>query len=200
MLIQTLIVASALIAGPQAQTPPRATPETPRPVQDPATPTAEKPHTDHAAGATGADAAFVKKAADGGMAEVALAKLAQEKASNADVKSFAAKLEKDHTAANDELKEVASKKNITLPASPSKNHQALHDKLAKLSGAEFDKAYVSAMLEDHQKDVREFARVSSASGDADVKAFATKTLPTLKDHLKQVQDLSKSIGAKKPTS
>jgi len=113
---------------------------------------------------------------------------------------FAAKLEKDHTAANDELKEVASKKNITLPASPSKNHQALHDKLAKLSGAEFDKAYVSAMLEDHQKDVREFARVSSASGDADVKAFATKTLPTLKDHLKQVQDLSKSIGAKKPTS
>jgi len=200
MLIQTLIVASALIAGPQAQTPPRATPETPRPVQDPATPTAEKPHTDHAAGATDADAAFVKKAADGGMAEVALAKLAQEKASNADVKSFAATLEKDHTAANDELKEVASKKNITLPASPSKNHQALHDKLAKLSGAEFDKAYVSAMLEDHQKDVREFARVSSASGDADVKAFATKTLPTLKDHLKQVQDLSKSIGAKKPTS
>ena len=200
MLIQTLIVASALIAGPQAQTPPRATPETPRPVQDPATRTAEKPHTDHAAGATDADAAFVKKAADGGMAEVALAKLAQEKASNADVKSFAATLEKDHTAANDELKEVASKKNITLPASPSKNHQALHDKLAKLSGAEFDKAYVSAMLEDHQKDVREFARVSSASGDADVKAFATKTLPTLKDHLKQVQDLSKSIGAKKPTS
>jgi len=56
------------------------------------------------------------------------------------------------------------------------------------------------MLEDHQKDVREFARVSSASGDADVKAFATKTLPTLKDHLKQVQDLSKSMGAKKPTS
>ena len=200
MLIQTLIVASALIAGPQAQTPPRATPETPRPVQDPATRTAEKPHTDHAAGATGADAAFVKKAADGGMAEVALAKLAQEKASNADVKSFAATLEKDHTAANDELKEVASKKNITLPASPSKNHQALHDKLAKLSGAEFDKAYVSAMLEDHQKDVREFARVSSASGDADVKAFATKTLPTLKDHLKHVQDLSKSMGAKKPTS
>jgi putative membrane protein len=56
------------------------------------------------------------------------------------VKSFAAKLEKDHTQANDELKEVASKKSITLPAAPSKNHQALHDKLAKLSGAEFDKA------------------------------------------------------------
>ena len=199
MFIQSLIVASAIMAGQQPQTPPRATPETPPPAPAPATGTSQA-HTDHAAGATGADATFVKKAADGGMAEVALAKLAQEKASNADVKSFAATLEKDHTAANDELKEVASKKNITLPASPSKNHQALHDKLAKLSGAEFDKAYVSAMLEDHQKDVREFARVSSASGDADVKAFATKTLPTLKDHLKQVQDLSKSMGAKKPTS
>ena len=200
MLIQTLIVTSALVAGPQAQTPPRATPETPRPTQAPATPTTAKPHTDHAAGASGADAAFVKKAADGGMAEVALAKLAQEKASSSDVKSYAAKLEKDHTQANDELKEVAGKKNITLPTAPSAKHQAMHDKLAKLSGAEFDKAYVAAMLEDHQKDVREFARVSSGSGDADVKAFATKTLPTLKDHLQQVQDLSKTMGGKKPTS
>ena len=92
------------------------------------------------------------------MAEVALAKLAQEKASNADVKSFAAKLEKDHSQANDDLKEVASKKNITLASAPSKSHQALHDKLAKLSGAEFDKAYVAAMLESHQKGVRNFSR------------------------------------------
>jgi len=117
------------------------------------------------------------------------------------VKSFAAKLEKDHTKANDELKEVASKKGITLPAAPSKNHQAMHDRLAKLSGAEFDKAYVTAMLDDHQKDVREFQRVASGSGDADVKAFASKTLPTLKDHLQQVQDLAKNMGGvKKPTS
>ena len=149
---------------------------------------------------TGADATFVKKAADGGMAEVALAKLAQEKASNADVKSFAAKLEKDHSQVNDDLKEVASKKNITLASAPSKSHQALHDKLAKLSGAEFDKAYVSAMLEGHQKGVRDFSPVASGNGDADVKAFASKTLPALKEHLQQAQDLSKNIGAKKPTS
>jgi putative membrane protein len=199
MFIQTLIVTSALIAAPQAQ-PPRATPETRPPAQDPATHTAAQPHTEHATGTSGADATFVKKAADGGMAEVSLAKLAQEKASSSDVKSFAAKLEKDHTQANDELKEVASKKNITLPTAPSKTHQAMHDRLAKLSGAEFDKAYVSAMLDDHQKDVREFSRVASGSGDADVKAFASKTLPTLKDHLQQVQELSKSMGVKKPTS
>ena len=200
MFIQSLIVASAIMAGQQPQTPPRATPATPPPAPAPATGTSQA-HTDHAAGATGADATFVKKAADGGMAEVSLAKLAQEKASSADVKSFAAKLEKDHTKANDELKEVASKKGITLPAAPSKNHQAMHDRLAKLSGAEFDKAYVTAMLDDHQKDVREFQRVASGSGDADVKAFASKTLPTLKDHLQQVQDLAKNMGGvKKPTS
>jgi putative membrane protein len=200
MFIQTLIVTSALVAGQQPQTPPRATPETRPPAQAPATGTSQA-HTDHAAGATGADATFVKKAADGGMAEVSLAKLAQEKASSSDVKSFAAKLEKDHTKANDELKEVASKKGITLPTEPSKNHQAMHDRLSKLSGAEFDKAYVTAMLDDHQKDVREFQRVASGSGDPDVKAFASKTLPTLKDHLQQVQELSKNMGgAKKQTS
>jgi putative membrane protein len=199
MFIQTLIVTSAIVAGPQAQTAPPAAPETRPPAQDPATRTADTPQSAQA-GATGADATFVKKAAEGGMAEVALAKLAQEKASNADVKSFASKLEKDHSQANDDLKQVASKKSITLPAEPAKNHKTLHDKLAKLSGAEFDKAYVAAMLEDHQKDVREFSRVASGNGDADVKAFASKTLPTLKDHLQHVQDLSKTIGAKKPTS
>ncbi len=200
MFIQTLIVTSAILAAPQAQTPPRAVPETPAPAQDPASRTAAKPHADHAAAVSGADAIFVKKAADGGMAEVALAKLAQEKASNADVKSFAGKLEKDHSKVNDELKELASKKDITLAPAPSKNHQATHDKLAKLSGAEFDKAYVAAMLESHQKGVREFSQVSSGSGDADVKAFASKTLPTLKEHLQDVQELSKNLGVKKPTS
>jgi len=198
MFIQTLIVTSAIIAA-QAP-PPRAVPETPPPAQDPATRTAPQPHPEHAAGVSGGDATFVKKAADGGMAEVSLAKLAQEKASSADVKSFAAKLEKDHSQANDELKELASKKSITLPTAPSKSHQATHDRLAKLSGAEFDKAYVTTMLDDHQKDVREFQRVASGAGDADVKAFASKTLPTLKDHLQQVQELSKTMGVKKPTS
>ena len=199
MFIQSLIISSAIVAAPQAQTPPRSTPDTPpsSAAQD-ATRPAAKAHGEH--GAAGADAAFVKKAADGGMAEVAMAKLAQEKAESAEVKAFAAKLEKDHTQANDELKQVASGKQITLPTAPSKMHQAKHDKLAKLSGAAFDKAYVAAMIEDHQRDVKEFQREASSGTDSDVKAFAAKTLPTLKDHLQQVQDLSKTTGAKKPTS
>jgi putative membrane protein len=198
MFIQTLILTSALAAAPQAPTAPRPAPETPPPAgQAPAG--AQKAHAEHGTLAA-ADATFVKKAADGGMAEVALAKLAQQKAASEEVKSFAAKLEKDHTQANDDLKQLASQKNITLPDAPSKMHQAQHDKLAALSGAAFDKAYVAAMLGDHQKDVREFSRVSTSSADADLKAFAAKTLPTLKDHLQQVQELSKTVGGKKPTS
>jgi putative membrane protein len=200
MFIQTLILTSALAAAPQAPTtPPRATPETPRPAGQAPETGAAKAHAEHG-GLAAAEATFVKKAADGGMAEVALAKLAQQKAASEEVKAFAAKLEKDHTQANDDLKQLASQKNVTLPSAPSKMHQALQDKLAALSGAAFDKAYVAAMLDDHQKDVREFSRVSTSSADADVKAFAAKTLPTLKDHLQQVQELSKTVGGKKPTS
>jgi putative membrane protein len=79
-------------------------------------------------------------------------------------------------------------------------HQAQQDKLSQLSGAEFDRAYVAAMVEEHQKDVRDFSRQASSGADADVKAFAAKTLPTLKQHLQHVQDLSKTVGAKKTTS
>ncbi len=199
MIIQTLIISSALIAATQAQTPPRATPETPAP------PTAHAPapktdaaHKDHAAGLPAADAMFVKKAADGGMTEVAIGKLAQDKAENADVKSFAAKLVTDHSQANTDLRSLAASKNLTLVE--AKSHGLVYAKLEKLSGAAFDRAFVAAMVDDHQKDVRAFEKVAKGSGDADVKAFAAKTLPTLKEHLTQVQDLSKTIGAKKPTS
>jgi putative membrane protein len=199
MFIHTLILSSAIVAAPQAQTPPRTTPETPPAGQQaPAPRGADKGHAEHGAAAS-ADAAFVKKAADGGMAEVKMAQLAKEKAEHADVKAFAERLERDHTQANTELKALASSKQITLPDAPSPAHQAKHDKLAKLSGAEFDRAFVAAMLEDHQKDVREFSREASNGKDAEVKAFAAKTLPTLKEHLQQVQSLSKTVG-KKPTS
>ena len=197
MFIETLILTSALSAAPQ--TPPRPAESAPATGQTPATGASDKAHGQHGALAAN-DAAFMKKAADGGLAEVAHAKLAQEKASSAEVKAYAAKLEKDHTQANTELKQVATQKNVTLPDQPSKMHQAMHDKLAKLSGAEFDKAYVAAMLEDHQKDVKEFSRAAASSADADVKAFAAKTLPTLKDHLQQVQQLAKTVGTKKTTS
>jgi putative membrane protein len=193
MFIESLILTSAIIAAPQATPPPRATPETPPPppIQEPAGRTA-------AAAVPAADVAFVKKAAAGGMTEVAVAKLGQEKAEHADVKAFAAKLESDHSAANRDLTELAGNKHITL-AEP-KGHGPVYAKLEKLSGAAFDKAFVTAMVDDHIKDVKAFEKVANGSGDSDIKAFAAKTLPTLKDHLQKVQELAKTIGAKKATS
>ena len=189
MLMPTLLVGAALVATPGLQAPP--SPPAKPPVDAPSKPAA---HAMHADGLAAADSTFMKKAADGGLTEVSLAKLAQTKAANADVKSFAEKLERDHSKANDELKQLADQKKVTLPSAPSKLHADKEAKLSKLSGAAFDRAYVAAMLDDHRKDVAEFERVSMHAADSDLKAWAAKTLPTLKDHLQQVQLLSKTVG------
>lgn len=132
---------------------------------------------------------FMMKAAQGGMAEVELGKLAASKAQSADVKSFGQKMVTDHSKANDELKAVAAKKSVTLPTDVNAEQKAEMDKLSKLSGAEFDKEYVKMMVEDHEKDVADFEKESSSGADADVKAFATKTLPTLKSHLEMIKGI-----------
>jgi len=121
------------------------------------------------------------------MAEVELGRMASTKAQNAEVKKFAQMMVTDHSKANDELKSLASKKNITLPTSPTGEHQSVVQELQGKSGAEFDKAYIDDMLEDHEKDVAEFEKQSQSNPDADVKAFAAKTLPTLRKHLEAVR-------------
>ena len=130
---------------------------------------------------------FLTEAASGGLAEVELGTMASTKAQNAEVKKFAQMMVTDHSKANDELKSLASKKNITLPTSPTGEHQSVIQELQGKSGAEFDKAYIDNMLEDHEKDVAEFEKQSQNNPDADVKAFAAKTLPTLKKHLETVR-------------
>jgi len=140
---------------------------------------------------TSADQKFVKEAADGGMAEVELGQLAVEKASNDDVKKFGQRMVDDHGKANDKLKEIASSKGIDLPAEPSAKHKATKERLSKLSGAEFDRAYMADMLKDHKTDIAMFNRESASGRDPDVKSFASDTLPTLKDHLKQAESVGK---------
>src|SRR4051812_7632270 len=142
----------------------------------------------------GGDHMFVTKAAQGGMAEVELGKLASDKASNDQVKQFGQKMVDDHGKANDELKSIAQKKNITLPTDLSTKDKALKDRLSKLSGPAFDRAYMQAMLKDHRTDVNEFRMESQPGSDPDVKAFASKTLPTLESHLKLAQDDGKALG------
>lgn len=143
---------------------------------------------------TNPDQKFVMDAAKGGMAEVELGKLATEKASSAEVKSFGQRMVDDHTKASDELKTLAQSKNITLPTEIDAKEKALRDRLAKLSGEAFDRAYMTAMLDDHRKDANEFRMESRAGKDPEVKAWAAKTLPTLQEHLKMAQDANKTVG------
>ncbi len=142
-----------------------------------------------------ADTAFAKEAAIGGMAEVELGNLAKEKASSNDVKQFGDRMVTDHSKANDELKQWAQQKNVTLPTTLDAKHKATRDRLAKLSGDAFDKAYMHDMVTDHQKDVAAFKRESTSGKDADLKAWAAKTLPTLQEHLKLAQDTATKVGA-----
>jgi putative membrane protein len=134
---------------------------------------------------------FWTTAAQGGMAEVELGKLALQKSQNADVKKFAQMMITDHTKANDELKALAAKKSIVLPTDIG-DHKETVDDLSKLSGAEFDKEYVEAMVDDHEEDV-DFFEDKSDNSDADIKAFTTKTLPTLKKHLEAIKAIQSKM-------
>jgi putative membrane protein len=139
------------------------------------------------------DKKFLNDAAVGGMTEVELGKLAVQKASNDAVKQFGQKMVDDHTAANNNLKDVAGKESVNVPDSLDSKHQARIDKLSKLSGEQFDKAYVKDQLKDHETDVRDFQTEAQNGTDPGIKTFAAKTLPTLQQHLAMVKDLNKSM-------
>lgn len=140
------------------------------------------------------DAAFYKSAAEGGMAEVQLGTLAQQKSSNPSVKEFGAMMVKDHSAANEKLKALAESKNVKLPSSPSMGQMATKTKLEVLSGNTFDKSYIKGMIEDHEEDIKEFKKEAAAGQDPDAKAYAAATLPTLQAHLKKIQSIAAEAG------
>jgi putative membrane protein len=158
--------------------------------------------TSPAGGATqqSADHQFVMEAARGGMAEVELGKLASDKAQSEQVKQFGQRMAQDHAKANDELKSLAQQKNITIPSTLDAKDKAAVDRLSKLSGAQFDRAYMQDMLQDHRKDVNEFRKESQSGKDPDVKAWAAKTLSTLEEHLRLAQSTSGAVGTSGSTS
>jgi putative membrane protein len=135
---------------------------------------------------TSDDSDFMNEAAVGGMAEVDLGKLAASKASNAEVKKFGQLMVEDHTKANNELKALAAKKGVKLPTETDAEHKSTMDDLKGRSGADFDKEYVENMYEDHKEDVAAFEDEAQNASDPDVRAFASKTLPTLKKHLDMI--------------
>lgn len=136
---------------------------------------------------------FMTKAAAGGIAEVEMGKLAQAKATDEQVKQFGARMEADHSTANAELKSIAASKNVELPQSAPKKEMAMMDKMKAMSGAEFDRAYMSHMVSDHKKDIALYEKEANSGKDAQLKAFAGKTLPTLREHLQMAQGLHDSM-------
>ena len=143
----------------------------------------------------GKEERFLKNASQGGSAETQLGELAKEKATNKGVKDIAAMIVTDHSKANDELKSLAGQKGVQLPADIEIGQKMAKQKLEKLSGAEFDKEFVQQMIKDHKKTIELFEGASKDAKDADVKAFADKTLPTLRGHLQHVEGLKKDVGA-----
>jgi putative membrane protein len=136
------------------------------------------------------DRHFIHKAGQGGLAEVELGKLAAEKGQSDEVKKFGQRMVDDHSKANDQLKQLAESKGVTLPTDLSAKDKATKARLDKLSGEKFDRAYMNDMVQDHTKDVSEFKKESTTAKDSDVKNFASQTLPTLQDHLKEARSIA----------
>jgi putative membrane protein len=147
------------------------------------------------------DKKFMEKAAAGGMAEVELGQLAQQKASSDQVKQFGARMAQDHSKANEELKQLATSKGVQVPASLDKDAQKDKAKLEKLSGADFDREYMKMMVDDHKDDVSAFEKTAKSGKDPELKSFAAKTLPTLQEHKQLAQTTYDAVKqAKKSAS
>jgi putative membrane protein len=130
------------------------------------------------------DKSFATKALEGGLFEVEVGKLARDQASDPAVKAFAQKLVEDHSAANDKLRQIATSHDFGLPATLPADKQKELDRLAKLSGAAFDKEFVQlAGLKDHKADIALFEKASREASSDDLREFAKAALPTLQQHL-----------------
>ena len=132
---------------------------------------------------------FLMEAAMGGMLEVELGRLATQQGASEAVKQVGQRMVDDPGKANQELMSLAQSKGMTLPTELDEKHKKDMTKLSALKGADFDREYGKMMLSDHRKDVSEFEKQSTRGGDADLKAFATKTLPTLNEHLQMAESL-----------
>ena len=137
------------------------------------------------------DRRFVTKAADGGQAEVQMAQLAAEKASNPEVKAFAQKLVDDHSKVNEELKTIAGQKNVKLDDDADKDRA--YKRLSRKSGLEFDQEFVEHMVDEHEKDVKLFEKAAKDAKDADLRSFAAKHVDHLREHLRQAESLRQSV-------
>jgi len=137
---------------------------------------------------------FLKQAAEGNLAEVELAEVAQERAARPEVKEYAQNLEREHEKTNEKLKSIAEQKDVELPDEPGQTHEQLKEQLSDLQGQAFDQAYLKTMVQEHQKTIQSFEQQAKTAQDPEIKQFAEQTLPTLRAHLKQAEQLQKQSG------
>lgn len=141
------------------------------------------------------DQQFLQHAARDGLAEVQLGHMAAERASNPEVQRFGQQMVTDHAKANQELMALAQSKNISIPKDIDKQHQKTAEALAKKQGTDFDREYMRDMVTDHEKAVQLFSTVAKEGTDDDIKAFASKTLPTLQEHLQMARQMTPQQGS-----
>ena len=136
---------------------------------------------------------FVSKAATGGTAEVELGRVATQRAVRPSVRSFAERMVADHGRANAELAALAGRKGLDVPTALEPSQQAMRDRLSGLSGPDFDRAYMSEIVRDHTEDIALFERAAEISSDPDLKAWATRSLPMLRDHLALARQVNSEV-------
>lgn len=141
-----------------------------------------------------ADRTFMITAAQANLAEVEMGRMAAEKSTNSEVQKFGQAMVDDHSQANRQLMDLAQKKNIALPNEPDDAHKKDAGRLSDLKGAEFDRSYMTMMVQDHVKAVALFEATAKAAKDSDVRAFAEKTVPVLKHHLQMARDLNNKVS------
>jgi putative membrane protein len=144
-------------------------------------------------GDTLTDQQFVMKVSASDLAEINLGRVAARQASDPAVRQFAQRLVDDHTKASAELIRIANKRSLPAARTMDAQHRQLQDRLLNLKGADFDRAFLNQMVDDHKKAVTLFEAESKTAKDADLKAFAAKALPHLKEHLKMAQDLAAKL-------
>jgi putative membrane protein len=138
---------------------------------------------------------FIEDQLAAGNAEVDLGRLAQDRAGSPDVREFANMMVQDHQRAGDQLKAIANKQNVRAEAEAHDDHRDLQERLSKLSGAEFDREYMDAMVKDHEKAIDAVEAKAEKSDNADVKQWAAATLPSLKQHLDKANQIQSNLGS-----
>jgi putative membrane protein len=135
------------------------------------------------------DESFAREAAQGGLAEVKLGQLAVDQGTNPEVRKFGQRMVDDHSKANQELMTILEKKGIAAPGMLDREHQNMLEGLSRTTGSNFDRMYISHMVKDHEQDVQLFEKEATKGQDPDIRTFAEKTLPIIKEHLQMAKDL-----------